>query len=65
MSPKKVIRVNDKNVKKYLVEGVQLLKLMEKLKYTVVCADILQCYGVVICCYETTRELLLYGYDSR
>ena len=29
MSPKKVIRANDKKVEKYLVEGVQLLKLME------------------------------------
>ena len=29
MSPKKVIWANDKKVKKYLVQGVQLLKLME------------------------------------
>ena len=58
MSPKKVIRVNDKNVEKYLVEGVQLLKLMEKPKYTVVCADILQRYGVVIP-YHTLRNRFL------
>ena len=58
MSPKKVIRANAKKVKKYLVEGVQLLKLMERLNYTVVCADILQHYGVVIP-YHTLHNCFL------
>ena len=48
MSPKRVIHVNDKTVEKYLNEGVQLLRLMEKLNYTTVCADILMCYGVAL-----------------
>ena len=36
MSPKRVIHANDKMVEKHLNEGVQLLRLMEKLNYTVV-----------------------------
>ena len=41
MSPKRVIHANDKTVEKYLNEGVQLLRLMEKLNYTTVCADVM------------------------
>ena len=55
MSPKRVIHVNDKTVEKYLNEGVQLLRLMEKPNYTTVCADILTRYGVAIP-YHTLRN---------
>ena len=58
MSPKRVIHANDKTVEKYLNEGVQLLRLMEKPNYTTVCADILTRYGVAIP-YHTLRNCFL------
>lgn len=59
MSPKRVIHANDKKVEKYLNEGVQLLRLMEKPNYTTtVCADILTRYGVAIP-YHTLRNRFL------
>jgi len=58
MPVKRVIHANDKTVEKHLFEGVQLLKLMEKPNYTIVCADILEHYGVIIP-YHTLRNCFL------